>query len=994
MPRKVFKFSLAKATFLLFMLMMIASLFLNAYFQDKNGEMAYRRMQAAWVDSVFNTLTEREKIGQLFSIRAHSNLNEAHHQEVEKLIREYKVGGLTFFQGGPYRQAKLTNRYQKRARIPLLVAIDGEWGLGMRLDSTIHFPRQMTLGAIQDDSLIYEMGKEVAYQFRRVGIHVNFAPVVDVNNNPRNPVIGDRSFGEDKENVARKGIAYMLGMQDHGLIANAKHFPGHGDTDQDSHYTLPTINHPKSRLEELELYPFQRLIEEGLMSTMVAHLRIPAYDSTPNRPTTLSPQVVSEVLQEQLGFEGLVFTDALEMKGVTKYFQPGEISVLSLLAGNDILLLPESIPTAYQAIVRALAQKRLTWEMIDAKVKKVLRAKYFAGLHDYQPISLKKLSQDLNSPRVRVLRDQLYEKAFTLVKNEDDLLPFEDIRAQDFASVALGVKAKNAFQSNLDHYAKFEHFQIPQGANAYIYQQNLAKLKDKKMVVVALQGMNRKSKENFGLTPAKRKFIQDLAQETRVVLVVFGSPYVLKYFAKIPNILVAYEDKPSTLRLAPQVLFGALSAKGKLPVSSGVFAAGTGLETPFLSRLSYGSPEEVGMRSDTLARIDALVQGAIRQRAMPGCQVLIARKGKVVWHQAYGYQTYSKKKNIHPQTLYDVASITKVTATLQAITYLYNQGKIDLDTKVSEYLEEMQGTNKADITIREVLTHQAGLVPYLPYWDRTVLKNKVLDPRYYSRTENEKFTEQVAQGIYTMPNLEDTLWRWTLDSKMSEKEEKQEFYEYEYSDLSFYVMKRLAEHLLEEPIEDFLQRRYYTPLGMYLTTFNPLEKFDLSQIPPTEKDTYFRQQLVQGTVHDQGAAMLGGVGGHAGLFSTANDLAKFLQMYLNGGHYGNRRYLLEATIDTFTRSHYPMNRRGLGWDRPDQDAFSYISDFASDRSFGHSGFTGCVLWADPNEDLLMVFLSNRIYPSVDNRKLITEHIRRRVQNLAYRAIVRENLAGN
>ncbi len=945
--------------------------------------------QEAWVDSVFNTLNETEKIGQLFSVRAHSNLGASHQKEVEQLIRTYKVGGLIFFQGTPHKQAQLTNHYQSLARIPLMVSIDGEWGLAMRLDSTMHFPYQMTLGAVQEDTLIYAMGKVIGQQCRRIGLHVNFAPVVDVNSNPKNPVINYRAFSENKELVAKYGIAYMKGLQSQKIIASAKHFPGHGDTDKDSHYTLPTIQKSKAQLEDMEFYPFKKLIANDLQSIMVAHLRIPALDNAPYA-STLSKPIVTGLLQEQMDFEGLIFTDALEMKGVSAYYTAGEVSVLALLAGNDVLLLPADVPQAFAAIQNALKTGRLSWEMIDHKVRKILRAKYFAGLNQYEAAKLNNLYEDLHSKEAQQLRTQLYQKAITVAINQDSLLPFQYLDTLRFASVALNVSAKNPFQKMLDNYAEFEHFQIAKGAYPYQYTQLTNQLSSKNVVVIGLHTLSTQAKLGYGITWQVKDFIKKLSQKTNVVLVVFGSPYTLAEFDELPQLVCAYEDNSTTQKLVPQLLFGACAAEGKLPITASTrLPFQTGITYRGELRLGFALPEDVGMHSDSLKNIDRIVENSIKEEVMPGAQVLIARKGKIVWQKAYGKQTYNQEaREIDLQTIYDVASITKVAATLPSIMYLYNEGKIDLDQKASYYLPEMVGTNKEHITLREILTHQAGLVAYIPFWKETFdeAQNKPLS-KYYRKEKTDEFSNEVSRNLFGWKGIEPMLWEKTLASEMNRKRKPRKGYEYVYSDLSFYILKQIAERLLDEPIEEFTQRQFYKALGMQHTTFTPLQYFPPGQICPTEEDDYFRMETVHGTVHDQGAAMLGGVGGHAGLFSTALDLAKYLQVHLQGGQYGGRQFFRPEVVQLFTQPQFAGNRRGLGWDRKDHnESYSYIADFASEVSFGHSGFTGCAVWADPKEELLMVFLSNRIYPTAQNEKLIQQHIRRKVFNQAYLAL--------
>jgi beta-glucosidase-like glycosyl hydrolase/CubicO group peptidase (beta-lactamase class C family) len=952
--------------------------------------------QEIWVDSVFNSLNNRQRLAQLFMIRAHSNLDEKHNASVEKLIRDYQVGGICFFQGGPYRQAKLNNRYQKISKIPLLISIDGEWGLGMRLDSTISFPRQMTLGAIdskKSDSLIYEMGKEIGRECLRMGIHINFAPTVDININPDNPVIGDRSFGEDKINVAQKGIAYMRGMQAVGLMASGKHFPGHGDTNVDSHYGVPVINHTKERMNDIELYPFRQLIANNIESMLVGHLQINAYDQL---QSSLSPKIIAELLQKDLNFKGLVFTDALEMKGLTNYHAPGELETKVLLAGNDVLLLSGNVGIAINAIEQAITQKRMTWEYIHEKVKRVLRVKYQKGLHKPQLVDTKNLSKDLNTPYAYQLQETLFQKAITLVKNEQNIVPINRIDSNSFASLAIYAKnpvLKNTFQDYLDNYADFEHFRLPSSAMATQtaeYETLLNKLSQKKTVLVSLHGVGKNKTTNYNINHFDLAFLRRLAQKTQVIITTFGSPYSLKVLGDFKNLICAYEDNMATQKLVPQIIFGALPAEGKLPVSiNQEIPLYTGLITKPIGRLRFGFPEEMGFIQDSLKTMDKIIQKAMKDHAIPGSQLLIARKGKVVWNKAYGNFTYSHKSApVTQNSIYDVASISKVAGTLQTIMYLYDRGKLDLDKRAADYLPELEGTNKDKMTIREILTHQAGLVPYIKYWEKTLLGKK-LNPAYYSQVKSEKYPLKVADNVYTLKSIEDSLWKWTVESDIAKSKDSStnlQYYKYVYSDLSFYMLKRIAEKLLNEPMEDFLLRELYRPLGLRNTAYNPLDKFAKTQIAPTEKDTYFREQLLQGYVHDQGAGLLGGVGGHAGLFSNAKDLAVLMQMLLQRGTYGNTIFYKPETVDLFTRQQYPKNRRGLGWDKADSVAISYIPLESSKDGFGHSGFTGCVVWADPQLDLVMVFLSNRVYPSAENDKLVKNHIRRKVFDVVYRAL--------
>lgn len=948
-------------------------------------QVQFPKQERRWVDSVFQSLTVEERIGQLFMVAAYSNKGTSHRQSIEKLIKRYNIGGLLFFQGGPVRQANLTNRFQDLAKTPLLIAMDAEWGLGMRLDSTISYPRQMTLGAIQDDHQVYLMGEEIGRQMHRMGVHINFAPVIDINSNPSNPVIGTRSFGEDRENVAYKGIAYMRGLETQGVMASAKHFPGHGDTDADSHHTLPVIKHSLSRLENVELYPFKKLIEAGLRSTMVAHLYMPALDSTVNQASTLSKPIVTGLLREKLDFDGLVITDAMNMKGVTKFYSSGDLYLKALKAGNDLLLFPEDVPAGVRAIKEALNNKDIKRQMLNQKVKKILSAKYRAGLNEYRSINTDNLQSYLTRPEAQLVKHSLFEKAITVVRNKGQSIPVKILEATYFASLTIGTKGENTFQKQLGKYAAFSDFTVSKEQKSKVYyQQLLGKLENFNQVIVGIHGMNNSRAKRYGLTLADIEFLYSLQERTKVIVVVFGNPYSLEYLQEIDNLVCAYEDQVTTQELVPQIIFGALGASGHLPVTSGKFPVGTGEVTKYLGRLGYAIPESTGMDSKVLARIDQIAEEAIREKATPGCQVLVARNGKVVFEKSYGYFTYDKVNAVTDETLYDIASITKVVATLQAIMFLEERNDIDLNQKVAYYLPELKESNKRNILIKDLLTHQAGLLPFIPFWRRTV-DEIGLNPDIYSAYPEHNFQQQVALGIYGINSLQDSMWRWTVESRLRPKRYRRStHFTYKYSDMGFYILKKLAETHLNQPMEQFLEQNFYQPLGLSTMTYLPLCKFPIDRIAPTEKDTYFRNSLICGTVHDQGAAMFGGIAGHAGIFSNASDLAILAQMNLQDGYYGGTRYLQEGTIKKFTTQQSLRNRRGLGWDKPERNGkINPTSRYASAKSFGHTGFTGTAVWVDPEFDLVYVFLSNRIHPKANNSKLIKSNIRTRIQDAIY-----------
>jgi len=976
----------------------LLSAFSPTYLNKSNKENNILLRQEIWVDSIFNTLSKDEKLGQLFMIAAYSNKDEFNYQKLEDLIKTYQVGGLIFFQGGPVRQAQLINRYQKVSKIPLWVGMDLEWGLGMRLDSTISYPRQMTLGAIEDNMWIYKMGSEIARQCKRMGVQINFAPVVDINSNPLNPVIGYRSFGENKENVAKKGSAYMKGLQDHHVLATAKHFPGHGDTESDSHYSLPIINSTKQRMNDVELYPFKKLFADSIGGVMVAHLQIPAYDKTPKRATTLSKAVVTDLLRKELNYNGLAFTDALNMKGVSAYNKSGEIDEMALIAGNDVLLFSVNIADGIAKIKQSIKSKKIKQSDIDFKVKKILRAKFFTGLNNYRPVETAHLIEDLNKPEAQLLKSQLYEQAITAVKNKAELIPFKNLDTSTFASISINIDKNNEFQEMLSNYAPFDHFSAGSQSSDADFNVVFDKIKRYKIVIVGIHKMNNSAGKNYGISQATRDFINKLNKKTKVVVCVFGNPYSLKYFENLDYLFCAYEDVKESRAIMPQVLFGGSSANGKLPISTGVsIKQGWGLNSPSLQRFNFSSPESMGMSSLFLSEVDTLINKSIKDSVFPGGQIVIAKKGTVIYQKSYGHETYDSLHRVSNHTLYDLASVTKVAATLQAVMFLQERQLLDLNEKIAKYLPETIGTNKEHLLVRDVLMHQAGLIPYMEHWKKTVNLNDsnapYLKPEYYSNQKSTAYPLQVANDIYCIGTMRDSLLKWTIQSPLLKKTKKGH-YEYVYSDLTMYIMKAIAERLLNRPIDDFLNQNFYQPLGLSTMMFNPLDKFLADSMAPTEKEKTFRKQLIQGTVHDPGAAMMGGVSGHAGLFSNAMDLAILAQMNLNNGYYGGQRFLIRGTIPLFIKNYNKGNRRGLGWDKPEPAGSgnrngnaSYVSDFASRNSFGHSGFTGTIVWIDPDEELVFVFLSNRVYPNAENAKITRQATRRRIQDIIYKSMI-------
>ena len=940
-----------------------------------------------WVDSVLMSMDVDQKIGQFFMVAINPTHGEAHYKHIENLISTNHIGGLIFFQGEPYTYATLNNRFQSTTKIPLLIGIDGEWGLAMRVNSTMAFPKQITLGAIQDNSLIYKMGGEIARQCKRLGIHLNFAPVVDINSNPNNPVIGYRSFGELRENVALKSSAYMRGMQNNQLLACAKHFPGHGDTQGDSHFTLPQVSYTAERLKNVELYPFQQLINDSIKTVIVGHLQVPFYDW---RPATLSQNIITNLLKNEMGFKGLVITDALNMRGVRhgQGITTGEVDLQAFIAGNDILLYSENIPEGVRKIKEAINAGLVQQADIDNRVRKILHAKYWVGLSQFKYIDSNNLYQDLNTPEATQIKQELYNNAITVVKDAKNILPFKADESK-FLSIGLDVPVGNRFQQELSKITSFQHFASAIKTDEAFFNSVLQSVDSTTTVVLSVHDINKKSANKLEVGYNVQNFVKRLEQKAqKVVVCVFGNPYSLKYFPEPTALICGYEDDPTAYQAMARVLFGEIPAVGKLPVSvENLFKAGDGINLSTVGKLSTASPESVGMKSVELSAIEPLIQSSIAQKIFPGCQVLVARKGKIVYEKNIGKLSYdTNSQPVNSNTVYDLASVTKVTATLQSLMLLYDQKKLNLDEKASHYLPELKGTNKENLIIRDLLWHQAGLVAYIPFWERTRIPLG-WKTEYYSAKQSPEYSLEVADGMFAKSAIRDSVWRWVIKSPLMNKKDRDGQYPYVYSDLGLMILHHLVERLTNQPLDVFTTKNFYEPLAMNTTGFNPLSHISKAQIAPTENDNLFRERLLQGTVQDQTAAMLGGVSGHAGLFSSASDLIKLLQMNLNKGRVGDKQFLSESTINLFTTNRSTRSQRLLGWDKlPSDGESNFVSNKVSPSSYGHSGYTGTLVWIDPEKDIVFIFLSNRVNPSAANNKINTLKIRRKVMDLVYKSL--------
>lgn len=946
----------------------------NGLFAQSSLFSEHLNAQRQWVDSIYDRLSLEEKIGQLFMIDVFTNKSDAELQKISELIKSYHIGGVIFSKGNPYRQAQFTNQIQTENKVPLLIGMDAEWGLAMRLDSTYAFPWNMTLGAIQDTAIVREVGQQIGQHAKRLGVHMNFAPVADINTNPQNPIIGNRSFGESKNIVISHAVALMKGMHDAGILTSAKHFPGHGDTQQDSHKTLPTIHFTEARIRNIELIPFKALIEEGVSSVMVAHLNVPSLQHSPNLPSSLSKKIVSDLLLDELDFKGLVITDALNMKGVSENHSPGEVDLQAFQAGSDILLISEDIPKAVSVIKKAYQSGEISKSRLAKSVKKILYAKFKVGLNQFEPINTLNLTTDLNTETNDAIYYKAIKNAVTLLKNDIGILPLNSIEDK-IAYIPLGDDSGDTFFEYLNKFAEVDELNVQEASSPET-------LESYNRVIIGFHKSDANPWTNYKFTSSETQRIKTIAQDHRTILVNFTRPYSLldlQNYINIDVIVQAYQNSKLAQKVVAQQLFGALEIQGKLPVSiTSAFPQGTGYKLNSNGRLGYDYNQNLGFAKTLVSKIDSIANYALEQKMTPGMQILIARKGKIIYDKNFGYHTYDKTLAVQSDDVYDLASLTKILTTIPVLMTLNESDKISLDEELQDLLPELENSNKSKINLKDMLSHYAKLQAWIPFYKETLDDQS----KYYATQPNDKYSIRVAKNMYLRTDYKDTIYSKIIESELRDT------LEYKYSDLPFYFLKRIIENETQTPLDQLATNYFYKPMGLNHLRFFPLNHFDKSKIVPTEFDSEWRNELIHGNVHDQGATMLGGVGGHAGLFGNATDVAKFMQLYLNNGMYAGKRYFNAQTMSKFNTCYYCEQdvRRGVGFDKPQLDEIGPTCGCLSMSSFGHSGFTGTYAWADPEEEIIYVFLSNRIHPDANNTQLIDEDIRTKIQAVIYESL--------
>lgn len=949
----------------------------------------------AWVDSVYSSMTMDERIGQLFMVVANNHNTDANKRLIDRYIDQQKIGGILFSKGTIATQATLTNYAQQKSKTPLFIGLDGEWGLNMRLTDAPQFPRNMVLGAINNDSLLYLYGKEVARQCKELGIHVNFAPVLDVNSNPNNPIIGNRAFGENPQNVAAKGVAYARGLEDGGVMAVAKHFPGHGDTSEDSHKTLPTITHNRERLNEIELFPFTSYINAGLSGMMLGHLNVPSLH-TKGLPSSLAPNIGKDLLKLEMGFDGLTFTDGMAMRGVTNQ---SSMSVKALLAGNDIVLGVPNVSREFKSVKEAVENNTISAEMLERKVRKILAYKFITGAHNFNPIDIGKVTATINNNYSKWIIRKLHNSSITLMKNKDEILPIKNLDKHKIASVAIGISVITPFQTWLKKYADVATFQVTQSNQVTGLKD---KLKDYDVVIYSVH--SKYTREMHAL--------QEQLKSKKSVMVFFTSPYLLNSFtqslANSQSVVLAHTNEVFAQISAAQAVFGGIAMDGIMPVTIKEYKANSGLKTQKI-RLAYQLPEEVGIDSERFNTIENIAIEGIRQKAYPGCQILVAKDGVIIYDKSFGSFEYGVSSKVTDETVYDLASVTKATATLPAIMKLYDTKQLRLQDPLQKFIPETKNSNKANIPIRKILFHESGIQPYIPYYTFAIDKNSYTGPLLSNRrssTHTAKFAGMWGRTNYKFKNnlisqVNSPTFSFPVSDKMYASQEMQKTLltevvnstlrrnsNYAYSCLNFMLLKEVVEKLSRQDLNEYTQANFFRKLGATTTTFQPLKYMSIDNIAPTENDEFFRKQMLRGYVHDEGAALFGGISGNAGLFSSANDLAKVYQMYLNGGSYGGEQLISAETMRLFTTTKSSVSRRGLGFDKPDlrNNNASPTSPQAPVTVYGHTGYTGTSFWVDPTNQLIYIFLSNRVHPSRSPNRLYTLKTRKRIQDEIYNAL--------
>ncbi len=964
-----------------------------------------------WVEEKLRTLTPARKAGLTLMVPAYPRRGFEHYRQVLDLIRRTHAGGVIVFQGGPVQTVRMIRFLQKNTPWPLMFALDAEWGAAMRLDSVIAFPKAMTLGAIPDTRWTFRTAQHIGRQLHRLGIHINFAPVADINSNPRNPIIHLRSFGETPQTVISHATAYLKGMRKEGVMGVIKHFPGHGDTRLDSHKDLPVLDHPAELLRQRELAPFRALIRQGAPAVMAGHLRTPALSHSPF-PAPFDPVMIDSLLRGELGFEGVVFTDALNMKGATRRIRPDSLGVKAIRAGCDVLLMPAHPERIVRSLIRTARKDPAFQRQLDKSVRRILRLRYALGLTEKGP-----LPTEEDIPAIRGRRDDslLLVRLAQLAVSEWHTpqappLPPRRLDTPAWAVLTVNATADNEFSRMMRRYGIRRIFRLNAATPWRTWKTILDSLKTADYVIVSLHHLNMWNAHTFGLTEVIRQRLKVLQEQTRVVVFNFGSPYALRLFPRAVAFYQGYEDNPFFHRALVHRWAGAGLSKNirhetpsrRIPVTPfpGFFDK-TGWAPPREGRRLFYCffPEEAGVPPLAAWMMDTLVRHAVDSQAMPGCQVMAMADQYAWWWGGRGFHTYDSLRPVSEFDLYDLASLTKVLATTLVVMKLYDQHRLALSDTLGALLPRLRQRPHGSLSVEELLRHTGGLPAWVPFYRIFMEKEKKEGVRIFSDHRDSLYSVPLTATYFMRRDYVDTLWQHIDTLSLRNRGT------YRYSDLGMYYLHQVVERLTGMPVETYLRKHFWAPMGMNYTMFAPFLKGRAGEAVPAEVDDYFRHDTLRGEVHDMAAAMLGGVAGHAGLFSNVHDVAKMVYFFLREGRYGGHPYLHPETVRLFTRKALcPDVRRGLGFDKPAcrNGEPSPAGETAPPTSFGHSGFTGTYFWAAPARLTFLrgvlylgrlyrpavgfVFLSNRTYPTMENRRLIETNVRTRLFDLAFEAV--------
>lgn len=895
--------------------------------------------QIQWAESTLKSMSLKEKCAQMIFPWAEAdfiNTDDASFHRLQRLVGDLKVGGIIFFEGDMWNQADLSNRLQSIAKYPLLISEDFERGLGMRLTETVEFPYNMAVAAADDTALTWQMGRAIASEARSIGVHQNYAPMADLNSDPMNPVINVRAFSEDPALTARHVSAFIRGSNSGHIISTVKHFPGHGATDLDSHKELPVIKHSKDEFFTSDLVPFEAAIKSGVGSVMAAHLEVPAFEPKAGLPSSLSENIVTGLLKEQLGFKGLIVTDAMNMQGILKNYGTAEATVMAVKAGHDMILFPHNEELAINSLYKAVMNGTISQERIEYSVRKILAAKAAVGLDKNRFVTTDSIRTIVNRKSHMRLAREIAEKSITLVKNENNIIPVDTARFYTTACITLSgssYAASSAFEkAAAARFMNFKSFHLTRSSDSASFRKAIELASKSDLILVPLFVNLKTFSEIVQTSAGQANFLNELKKLNKPFIVMsMGNPYLLSEFPDVPVYLTSYGDPEVSQIAMLDAIVGNISITGKLPVSipSTPYKLGYGIQIP--KQKLTAAPGASDLYYD-FSMVDSLVNLALADSAFPGAVVYAGHHGKLVYKKAFGYYSYEAgAMPMRTDAIFDMASVSKVISTTTAAMLLYDEGRLDLDKKVAYYLPEFGNKGKEAITVRNLLLHNSGLPAFKPFYKTLKTPQEEISAIMNSETE------------------------FPAGSKM------------QYSDLGMITLQQIIEKLSGKKLDEFVQERIFSPLGMTRTMYNPKPEYWYYCVP-TEKDDYWRMTTLKGKVHDEAAYLLGGVAGHAGLFSTAGDLSVFLQMLIQKGNYGSVQFIKPSTVSLWTKKQTDQSTRALGWDTRSPKQSSAGTLFSPD-SYGHTGFTGTSVWVDPEREFFVVLLTNRVHPTRQNNKL-------------------------